>query len=457
MKFIRKMTTKMVSDIGAIILLRPWKVSRTSPSTKPTMISTMLWNLPGTPEVARRAQRMNTTTNRIDSTAVKNRVSTFKVMNVLSPTLTCRWCRWWLMYSVEPPLAGSVAIVLSGINAAAPCAGSKPGGRRACRPPAPPGVATEAAGTGPAPPPPPRLPPTTCPARPAAAARMPRPLAASRHPAPPPVPARWPGASRCPPPPPPVPGADRRPGTPRRRTARRRPGRLPRAMLRGDPWQWDRARDSFFCVGRSGAGSRVKTAPLSRRIIAAGDFQRQPPQGRRRVNGRPGSRNLRGRAGSIPARPASFLVSRRRSTKPRSQSGASPFPGDVQVGDRALVDLGAQPHRFTEGRMRVDGVADVGRLGAHLDGQGDLGDELAGVDPDDAATHDPVAFGVEQQLGGALGAAQADGAAGGGPGEPGHLDGHALGLCLGLGHPDPGDLGIGVGHRRDHPRHPFAL
>ncbi len=74
------------------------------------MISTTVWNLPGTPEVARRAEAMNTPRNNSDSTAVKNRVSTFKVMNAPSPTLTCRCCRWWLMYSVEPLLAGSVAV-----------------------------------------------------------------------------------------------------------------------------------------------------------------------------------------------------------------------------------------------------------------------------------------------------------------------------------------------------------
>src|SRR5690606_23359777 len=107
MKFIRNTSTKIVSDSGAIILLRPWKVSRTSPSTKPTMISTRVWNLPGTPAVALRAVVMKKNRNSRDSTAVKNSVSTFNVMNWLSPTLTCRWCRWWLMYSVEPPDSGA--------------------------------------------------------------------------------------------------------------------------------------------------------------------------------------------------------------------------------------------------------------------------------------------------------------------------------------------------------------
>src|SRR5690606_15425218 len=115
MKFIRNTTTKIVSDSGAIDLLRPWKVSRTSPSTKPTMISTTVWNLPGTPAVALRALRMKKNRNSSDSTAVKNSVSTFRVMNWPSPTLTCRCCRWWLMYSVDPPDSGA-GLLFSGIT-----------------------------------------------------------------------------------------------------------------------------------------------------------------------------------------------------------------------------------------------------------------------------------------------------------------------------------------------------
>src|SRR5690348_14765641 len=108
MKFIRNTRQKIVIDSGAISLLRPWKVSRTSPSTKPTMVSTKAWNLPGTPEATLRAASQNDTKNSVDSTKVKINVSTLSVMNVLSPTLTCQKCRWWLMYSVEPPVAASV-------------------------------------------------------------------------------------------------------------------------------------------------------------------------------------------------------------------------------------------------------------------------------------------------------------------------------------------------------------
>src|SRR3546814_13817074 len=53
--------------------------------------------------------------NSSDSTAVKNSVSTFRVMNWPSPTLTCRCCRWWLMYSVDPPDSGA-GLLFSGIT-----------------------------------------------------------------------------------------------------------------------------------------------------------------------------------------------------------------------------------------------------------------------------------------------------------------------------------------------------
>jgi hypothetical protein len=70
--------------------------------------------------------------------------------------------------------------------------------------------------------------------------------------------------------------------------------------------------------------------------------------------------------------------------------------------------------------VRVDGLADVHRVGAHLDGQGHLADHVAGMGADDAAAQDAVAvLGriVEQQLGEAFVAAVGDGAAGGCPGE----------------------------------------
>src|SRR5690606_33869177 len=203
----------------------------------------------------------------------------------------------------------------------------------------------------------------------------------------------------------------------------------------------------------------------------SGPFSAATATGPRKVNGTGSGANFPRAAGSTPARPASFLVSRRRphpcrggaraatraASRRERRSYRTLFPGDVEVGDGAFEDLGAQADRLRDGRVRVDGVADVGRLRAHLDRQRDLGDELAGMHADDAAADDAAGIRIEQQLGEALGAAQADGAAGSGPRELRHLDRDALGPGLGLGDPDPGDLRVGVGHRRDHPRHPLAL
>ena len=65
----------------------------------------------------------------------------------------------------------------------------------------------------------------------------------------------------------------------------------------------------------------------------------------------------------------------------------------------------------------MDGLADVDRVGAHLDRQRDLADQVAGVRADDAAADDAVRLVVEQQLGEAFVAAVGDGAARGGPRE----------------------------------------
>jgi hypothetical protein len=67
--------------------------------------------------------------------------------------------------------------------------------------------------------------------------------------------------------------------------------------------------------------------------------------------------------------------------------------------------------------VRVDGLADIHGVRAHLDGQRDFADHVACVRADDAAADDAMGFGVEQQLGEAFVAAIGDGAAGGGPRE----------------------------------------
>ena len=107
--------------------------------------------------------------------------------------------------------------------------------------------------------------------------------------------------------------------------------------------------------------------------------------------------------------------------------------------------------------MRMDGVADVGDLAAHLDGERGFGDQVAGMHADDARADDAVRRFIEDQLGEAFGTADADRAAGGGPRELADADLEALGLRFGLGDADPGDFRVGVGHRRNHACDPFLL
>mmetsp|Transcript_69592 Transcript_69592/g.163617 ORF Transcript_69592/g.163617 Transcript_69592/m.163617 type:complete len:553 (+) Transcript_69592:4046-5704(+) len=76
---------------------------------------------------------------------------------------------------------------------------------------------------------------------------------------------------------------------------------------------------------------------------------------------------------------------------------------------------------------------------------------------DNAAADDAVAGLVEDQLGEAFVAAVGDRAARGRPREQALGDGDALGLGLVLGHAHPGDLGVGVGHARDHAGVELAL
>ena len=64
--------------------------------------------------------------------------------------------------------------------------------------------------------------------------------------------------------------------------------------------------------------------------------------------------------------------------------------------------------------VRMDGLADVNRFGAHLNGQGNLADHVPGVGAHDAATQDlalAMRLGavVKEQLGKALIAAIGDG------------------------------------------------
>ena len=76
----------------------------------------------------------------------------------------------------------------------------------------------------------------------------------------------------------------------------------------------------------------------------------------------------------------------------------------VEVGDRALGHLGGEADRLGEGRVRVDREAEVLGVGAHLDRQRHLGDQLAGVDADDPDAEDAPRRGIDEELGQPVGA-----------------------------------------------------
>ena len=97
----------------------------------------------------------------------------------------------------------------------------------------------------------------------------------------------------------------------------------------------------------------------------------------------------------------------------------------------------AMPSDLGQGRVGVDGEADVGGVRPHLDREPGLGHELAGIRADDAAAQQAVGRLVEQELGHALVAAQRQRAARGRPGEDALavLDALGLGLVLGQARP----------------------
>src|SRR4051812_22868952 len=115
-----------------------------------------------------------------------------------------------------------------------------------------------------------------------------------------------------------------------------------------------------------------------------------------------------------------------------------------KVRDRAGEDFRREPDALAEGGGRMDGAADVLRVGAHLDGEADLGDQVAGVDPDDRAPEDAAGRLVEEQLDESVLAPVRDRAPGRRPGKDGLPVLDAALLELVLGRPGPGDLRIGV-------------
>jgi hypothetical protein len=64
-----------------------------------------------------------------------------------------------------------------------------------------------------------------------------------------------------------------------------------------------------------------------------------------------------------------------------SRNFGVPLAHRRQVGAAAVRHFGGHAHRLAQGRVGVDGLADVGRVGAHLDGQADLADHVAADGP----------------------------------------------------------------------------
>ena len=93
--------------------------------------------------------------------------------------------------------------------------------------------------------------------------------------------------------------------------------------------------------------------------------------------------------------------------------------------------------------MRMDRHRHVLRGGAHFDREHAFRDQLAGAGAADADAKHPLALGVEDQLGDAVGPPQGNRAARGAPRELGDRDLDPLLLGLGLGLAGPRDLGIG--------------
>ena len=95
------------------------------------------------------------------------------------------------------------------------------------------------------------------------------------------------------------------------------------------------------------------------------------------------------------------------------------IPRGRQIRATAVRHLGRHADALAQRGVRVDGLADINRVSAHLNGQGDFADHVARVGADHAAAKDLALamrrFGiVKQQLGDALVAAVGNGAAGGG-------------------------------------------
>src|SRR5438034_7216411 len=78
------------------------------------------------------------------------------------------------------------------------------------------------------------------------------------------------------------------------------------------------------------------------------------------------------------------------------------FPHRRQIRTNAFEQFRRHADRFGQRGMRVYGLADVFRVGAHLYCEAQLADQVAGVGADDARTDQSMRGVVEQQFGEAL-------------------------------------------------------
>ena len=72
----------------------------------------------------------------------------------------------------------------------------------------------------------------------------------------------------------------------------------------------------------------------------------------------------------------------------RRQAGSTFLRRQIRAG--AVGHFGGHAHALAQRGVRMDGLADVHRIGAHLDGEGDFTDHVTGMRADDAAAQDPA-------------------------------------------------------------------
>jgi len=109
----------------------------------------------------------------------------------------------------------------------------------------------------------------------------------------------------------------------------------------------------------------------------------------------------------------------------------------------------ANPSDSPERRMRMNRLADIDGVGAHLDRQCEFADQVAGVRADDTAADDPVGVAVEEQFGEPFVPSVRDGAPRCAPREQTLRDFPSRLFCFVFSYADPRDLRIGVGPRTE--------